>query len=134
MGVEISKLSSDPQKSVNGVWRDLPGFPGVRVRVAQFRFSDFIEFRADCGIENDDDAERAYYGGRVIRDVEGLEENGDPIEWTEQTGMRLMSAFDTVTDERTGKEHKVYRLDALYHFVRLCAQQDNLYASDVAGN
>lgn len=134
--VDISQLQTDADASVNGKWKSLPGFDGVRVRLAHFRLPVWLDWLETTRDEFDDeeDRERAFYGAKIVRDVEGLEERGKPVDWTEETAKRLMTQCQEVIDERTGKAVKVYALDSFYFWVKHFANDPSNYATTLAGN
>lgn len=147
--VNIQSLQVDAGDAVNGRWVDVPGYPGVRVRIAFYTLRAWAQWIRETALEgsesakdvdpemvfaDEDDRERAFFGARIVREVEGIEDNGEPIVWDQSTGIRLMTMADSVKDERTGEPVKVYALDALYFWLQNYAQNVGNYVARVAGN
>lgn len=134
--VDIGQLQTDAGAAVNGRWVDIPGFPGLRCRIACFRIASWIQWLEDTRDEYDDEdeRERAFYGAHIVREVEGLEQDGKPVEWSEKIGAKLMTAHESVEDERTGETVKVYALDSFFFWVKHYSNDPRNYAAKLAGN
>lgn len=134
--VDIGNLQTDAGAAVNGKWVDIPGFPGLRCRIAHFRLAVWLKWLEETRDEYDDDdeRERAFYGARIVREVEGLTEDGKPVTWDEKTGKRLMTAHQTVNDEQSGEDVKVYTLDSFYFWVKHYANDPGNYTAKLSGN
>jgi hypothetical protein len=134
--VDISQLQTDAGASVNGKWVDIPGFEGLRCRIAHFRVAAWIDWLEETRDEYDDEdeRERAFYGAKIVREVEGLEQDGQPVKWTQETGAKLMTEHQAVEDEQTGETVRVYPLDAFFFWVKHYANDLGNYAAKLAGN
>lgn len=136
MAVDITQLQTDADATVNGRWVEIPGFPGLRARIKHFRLPDWIKWLEETRGEfsDDDEQERAFYGAKIIRSVEGLEDAGKEVEWSESTGRKYLTAHESVTDDQSGETVKVYALDAMFFWVRHYANDPRNYAVQLAGN
>lgn len=134
--VDIAELQLDAGQVVNGRWEDLPGFPGVRLRIAHFRLQEWLRWLKEKREEfsSDEECERAFYGARIVIDLEGLEDGGKPIKWTEEVGQRYFTQSAETVNNRTGEAEQVYLFDAPYFWAKQYAQDPGNYAAAVAGN
>lgn len=134
--IDLGALSLSANDVVNGRWAGVPGFPGLEVRILHWRFqlwADWLD--ATRGqYDSEEDRERAFYGAVIVRDVTGLEEHGEPVVWTPEKGIELMTRSVDAKDETTGKPVKVYLLDQLFFWVRTFSQNTGNYAARLAGN
>lgn len=130
------------KKLVEGVEVDVPFYEGVKARIAGFRQRAWLDWLRQHGDVvrkqrgwDDDDLERAFYGERILLDLSPLfDEDGEPIEWTPETGRDAFLESEVVVDPVTGDEVKVYKLDPLFGWVKAMANGDRLFADDIAKN
>lgn len=129
--LELNSLRLDPQKSNEGTWIDYIG--GTRLLVARYDNRDMQAFKTRKAVEhgkiftdyenNREEAERLSaeieaeaMATFVLLDWEGFVENGEPLEYTLELGIKIFS--DETYDEfrefisRVARNSSNYRVES----------------------